>query len=181
MAAAANEIYAKPTSSIGSIGVIASLPGDVFIEDEILTTGPYKAFGGTREGTVRQVERAKFAFLRAVEVGRGDRLRINTDQLSRAEIYSGVEALEYGLIDGLFANDEAIQRAADLAGLSDYEVVELFPLTFDSEGTSFFEYRPPPVDASAFWTIPTDLTCFLTVVAVAIGRSLRAILSARWR
>jgi hypothetical protein len=51
MAAAANEIYAKPTSAVGSVGVIATLPGDVYIEEDLLTTGPYKAFGGTRDGT----------------------------------------------------------------------------------------------------------------------------------
>ncbi|MEM9777566.1 MAG: S49 family peptidase, partial [Chloroflexota bacterium] len=60
MAAGAEEIYAKPTSFIGSIGVIASFGGPVFIDDRTLTTGPYKLFGGTSTGVVRQVEMAKF-------------------------------------------------------------------------------------------------------------------------
>ncbi|KAA3664206.1 MAG: S49 family peptidase, partial [Chloroflexi bacterium] len=128
MAAAADEIFAKPTSSVGSVGVISFLPGDVFIEEELLTTGPYKAFGGTRDGSVRQIEQAKEAFLAAVQNGRGNNLKISLEDLSRAEVYTGVQALKLGMIDDLLSNDEAIQRTADLAGLSDYDVVELFPI-----------------------------------------------------
>ncbi len=158
MAAAADEIYAKPTSNVGSIGVIAFLPTEVFIEEDLLTTGPYKAFGGTRDGSIRQIERAKFAFLEAVKSGRGERLVVSTDFLSRAEIFTGVQALEYGLIDGLGANDEAIQRAAELAGLSDYEVVELYPLTFgEDQVVPFFSYQPPAVDSARLWAAPTNL------------------------
>lgn len=158
MAAAADEIYAKPTSAVGSIGVIASLPGEVFIEEDLLTTGPYKAFGGTRDGTVRQMERAKFAFLEAVRAGRGDRLVADLDYLSRAEIYTGVQALEFGLIDGLLPNDAVFDRAAELAGLSSYELVELYPLAIGEEQPQpFLAYQPEPVDAHRLWTLPPDL------------------------
>lgn len=157
MAAAADEIYAKPTSAVGSVGVISSLPGEVFIEEELLTTGPYKAFGGTRDGFVRQMERAKFAFLEAVKIGRGERLVIDLDTLSRAEVFTGVEALQHGLIDGLLAQDEAIQRAAELAGLANYDVVELYPMVFDEGSSVFFEYKPPEIDVEALWAAPTNL------------------------
>lgn len=159
MAAAADEIYAKPTSNVGSVGVIASLPGDVFIEEDLLTTGPYKAFGGTRDGYVRQIERAKFAFLDAVRVGRGERLAIDLDDLSRAEIYTGIQALDYGLIDGLGSGEEAIGRAAELAGLRDYETVELYPLTFETDFIPLpqFRYQPEPVDEGRLWAAPTNL------------------------
>ena len=159
MAAAADEIYAKPTSSVGSIGVVALLPGPVFIEDEFLTTGPYKAFGGTADSTVRQIEMAKFSFLEAVEAGRGDRLNVSSDFLSRAEIYSGLQAEKMGLIDGLISTDEAIKRAAELAGLVDYEVVELLPLAFPelTAGEGAQNYRPTAVDPQALWAPPVDL------------------------
>lgn len=157
MAAAADEIYAKPTSAVGSVGVISSLPGEVFIEEELLTTGPYKAFGGTRDGYVRQMERAKFAFLEAVRIGRAERLVIDLETLSRAEVFTGVEALQYGLIDDLLAQDEAIQRAAELAGLSNYEVVEMYPLVFEEGSSVFLEYRPPEIDVDALWAAPTNL------------------------
>ncbi len=170
MAAAADEIYAKPTSSVGSIGVIASLPGEVFIEEDLLTTGPYKAFGGTRDGYTRQIERAKFAFLQAVSTGRGERLQADLETLSRAEIYTGVQALEMGLVDGMEASDGAIRRAAELAGVRDYEVVELYPLTFDTEfiplplfgvsgdaAAAANRYQPAPIDPAKLWAAPVEL------------------------
>lgn len=157
MAAAADEIFAKPTSAVGSIGVISSLPGEVYIEEELLTTGPYKAFGGTRDGSVRQIERAKFAFLEAVRNGRSGRLEANDDVLSRAEIFTGVQALEMGLIDDLLSNEEAVRRAAELAGVSNYAVVELYPLAFDGATQYIFEYAPPPIDVQKLWAQPATL------------------------
>lgn len=159
LAAAADEIYAKPTSGIGSIGVIAFLPGELFVEEDLLTTGPYKAFGGSRDAVTRQIERAKFAFLEAIETGRGERLQIDLATLSRAEIYTGVQAWEFGLIDGLAANDEVARRAAELAGLRDgYEVVELFPLAFPgAQGGALPAFQPAPLDAARLWAPPTDL------------------------
>ncbi len=157
-AVAADEIYAKPTSNIGSVGVISFLQGDVYIDEDILTTGPYKSFGGTRDGAVRQIERAKLAFLEAVKTGRSDRLTIELDVLSRAEIYTGVQALEFGMIDGLAANEDVIKRTAAIAGLSDYDVVELFPLTFEDElGFPFVDYQPETIDESRLWANPSNL------------------------
>lgn len=157
-AAAADEIYAKPTSNVGSVGVISYLPGDAFIDEDLLTTGPYKAFGGTRDGTVRQIERAKLAFLEAVRIGRGDRLAIDLDVLSRAEVYTGVQALEFGMIDGLKANEDVIDRAAELAGINNYAVVELFPLTFEEDlGFPFNQYQPEHIDAARLWAHPSNL------------------------
>jgi protease-4 len=159
VAAAADEIYAKPTSNVGSIGVIAILPGPVFLDDELITTGPYKAFGGSQDSTLRQIEMAKFAFLDAVQAGRGERLLAEPGQLSRAEVFSGVQAEELGLIDGLLSNEQAIQRAAELAGLSSYELVELLPLTFPDlfAGPAAENYRPSAVDPGALWAPPHDL------------------------
>lgn len=156
MAAAANEIYAKPTSSVGSIGVISFLPGEVYIEEEVLTTGPYKAFGGTRDGAVRQIERAKFTFLEAVAVGRGDKLVIPLEELSRAEVYTGVQAWEYGLVDDLIATDEAIRRAAEMAGLRRYDVVELYPLAFGDGAGVQAAFQPAPLDVARLWAAPVD-------------------------
>ena len=157
MAAAADEIYAKPTSLVGSIGVIASPPSEPLLDDSIVTTGPYKAFGGTRDGFIRGAEASKFSFLEAVKTGRGDRLQVGLDFLSRAEVFGGIQALEYGLIDGLIANDEAVRRAAELAGLNDYDVVELYPLAFADVTGSAANYRPPVIDAAKLLSPPVDL------------------------
>jgi ClpP class serine protease len=124
----------------------------------MLTSGPYKAFGGTREGMIRQVELSKYSFLQAVQIGRGDRLKVDLAYLSRAEIYTGVQALEMGLVDGLQSTHESVERAAELAGLRRYQAVELYPLAFaDEMGGAVGHYQPPPVDAHRVWAPPQDL------------------------
>jgi protease-4 len=158
IAAATDAIYAKPGSAIGSIGVISSLPDDPFLEEEILTTGPYKSFGGTRDGTIRRAETLKFAFLQAVANGRGENLNVNLDVLSRAEIFDGVRALEMGLIDGIISTSEAFDKAAELAGIRNYDVVELYPLTFGEDGPVVFgTYQVPSIDQEKLWAAPADL------------------------
>jgi protease-4 len=158
VAAAADEIYAKPSSGIGSIGVIAFLPDPNVLDEDILTTGPYKGTGGTRDSFMRQIEMAKFSFLAAVEAGRGERLRTSAAELSRAEIWNGVEALEMGLIDGLLSQDETIKRAAALAGLSNYEIVELFPRAFpEAASLAIGAYAAPEVDPDRLWQSPVGL------------------------
>ncbi|MFZ0546786.1 MAG: S49 family peptidase [Candidatus Promineifilaceae bacterium] len=177
MAAASDEIYAKPTSYVGSIGVIAQLPGQVYIDDYTITTGPYKAFGGTRDGMTRQIEMAKFSFLQAVQAGRGERLKADPAFLSRAEIYTAVQAQDMGLIDGLLSTDEAIERAAELAGISNYEVVELLPLAFpellsgqSNTDAALNTYRPPSVDPQTLWASPTNLPTGLYYLYIEPGR-----------
>lgn len=156
MAAAADEIYAKPTSAVGSIGVIAFQPDPAILEEELLTTGPYKGSGGTQDGFMRQIEMAKFSFLNAVQTGRGSRLTIGQEVLSRAEIWTGVQAQDFGLVDGLMATEEAVARSAQLAGLSNYEIVELYPLAFpDAEDIA--TYRPDPIDPARLWQAPVGL------------------------
>ena len=108
---------------------------------------------------MRQIERAKFAFLDAVQTGRGDRLAIDLATLSRAEVYTGVQALEFGLVDGLASTEEALRRAAELAGVRDFEAVELYPLTFDTDFIPLAEvaYRPQPIDEARLWAAPHAL------------------------
>lgn len=158
IAVGADEIYAKTGSAIGSIGVIGVLPGPSFIEDDVYTTGPFKSSAFSRDARARQVETLKFSFLNAVSTGRGDRLQVDEDFLSRAEIYNGVQAMQYGMIDGVISTEEAVGRAAELAGLRNYETVELYELTYLSEeedaGT---RYQPPVIDQERLWAMPADL------------------------
>ena len=64
-------------------------------------------------------------FVEAVISQRGDRIKISEEELSRAEIYVGVESLRYGLIDDIGTSTAAIEKAASLAGIRNYGVVEL--------------------------------------------------------
>ncbi len=154
VAAAADEIYAKPSSLVGNIGVIGFAWPVPYLEEEIITTGPYKAFGGTQAGRVRQMEIAKDSFLAAVEAGRGDRLEASLDYLSRGEVFSGIQALNLGMIDGLISTDEALARAAELSKLRSYETVDLWTLTYpDREPYAAYS----GADGGQNWTAVDDL------------------------
>ena len=157
-AVGADEIYAKSSAFVGNIGVIGLLPEGVFIEDDVLTTGPYKYFGSTRDGEVRSIETLKFAFLNAVQTGRGDRLNAEAEFLSRGEGFDGIRAMELGLIDGIASTQDAIDRVAALAGIKNYETVEIFDLVFDPDDFFFFAYQPQQqLDMERLWAQPTDL------------------------
>lgn len=125
IAVAAQEIYAKPTSIVGSVGVIAGLPTPEKLEENALTTGPYKEMGSARRYWSYQTQLIAENFYKAVTTQRGARLKMSREELARAEIYIGSEALRLGLIDALGTTSEAIDRAAQLAGVANYEIVDV--------------------------------------------------------
>lgn len=125
IAAAANFIYAEPTSQIGSIGAFVSLPKPEELEEDIGASGPFKATGGSRRKIIGHLEMVRQEFVDAVRSQRGDRLKLSEEELSRAEIHVGVESLRYGLIDEIGTRNAAIEKAASLARLKNYGVVEL--------------------------------------------------------
>ena len=122
---ASNFIYAEPTSQVGGIGAFVSLPQREELDEDVGTTGPYKATGRSRRKAVGHLEMVRQEFVKAVMSQRGERLKVSEEELSRAEIHIGVESLKYGLIDDIGTRTAAIEKAANLAGLRNYEVVEL--------------------------------------------------------
>ena len=126
IAVASNFIYAGPTSQLGSIGAWVSLPTPEEVSEEMATTGPFKATGGSRRKALSILETVKHEFVSAVITQRGDRLKLSEEELSRAEIYTGIESLRYGLIDDIGTKTDAIAKAASLAHIRNYEVVELY-------------------------------------------------------
>ena len=125
IAVASNFIYAEPTSQIGSIGAWVSLPQVEKLDEDVGTTGPFKATGGSRRKVIGHLEMVRQEFIEAVMTQRGDRLKLAEEELSRAEIYIGVEGLRYGLIDDIGTRTEAIEKAASLGGLRHYGIVDL--------------------------------------------------------
>ncbi len=126
IAVASNFIYAEPTSQLGSIGAWVSLPHPEELEEDIITTGPFKATGGSRRKVTDELEMIRQEFVTAVTSQRGDRLKLSEEELSRAETYSGVESLRHGLIDDIGTSTAAIEKAASLAHIRNYEVVKLY-------------------------------------------------------
>ena len=126
IAVASNFIYAEPTSQLGSIGAWCILPTPEELDEDIITTGPFKATGGSRRKVTDELEMVRQQFVSAVTSQRGDRLKLSEEEISRAEIYSGVESLRHGLIDDIGTSTAAIKKAASLAHIRNYEVVKLY-------------------------------------------------------
>ena len=125
VALATDPMYAKPSSSVGNVGVWGFIPPDLGVNDVILASGPFKLTGSNRAEFLRSIEGIKQEFLETVFSQRGERLNISRVDLSQGLIYPGRESLRLGLIDHLGSQSEAIATAAELAGIARYEVVDL--------------------------------------------------------
>jgi len=136
IAVASNFIYAEPTSQIGSIGAFVSIPQPEELDENIGTTGPFKATGGSRRKVMGHLEMVRQEFIDVVRSQRGDRLQLSEEELSRGEIHVGVEALRFGLIDEIGTRTAAFEKATSLAGLRNYGVVE-FQLKTQTRTWSF--------------------------------------------
>jgi protease-4 len=136
LAAAGDYAYAKPASLVGNIGVISFLPPvdeQRFTDEDYVATGPFKFSGGSRGDYVRQIELAKEAFLESVFAQRADRLAVDRQELSSGEIYMGLQAVRMGLVDDLGASSDAVQKAADLAHLRRFQVIDLNERVYGDE------------------------------------------------
>ena len=159
IAAAADEIFADKASLVGSIGVVGSGFGfvDVMerlgVERRLYTAGEHKGFldpfspekksekefwGGVLAVTHQQ-------FIDQVKQGRGDRLGDNPDLFSGL-VWSGEQALELGLIDGLASTSSVARDVIGNEELVDYsfrldpieEFVRKFGVSFGQGVASYF-------------------------------------------
>ncbi|MGH2625910.1 MAG: S49 family peptidase [Anaerolineales bacterium] len=120
-----DHIVAGPNANVGNVGVISQLPPEPAIYEDIVSTGPYKLWGSPRDTVLREMEAIKQGFYEAVQLGRGGALRLDREYLLRGQIWQGNEALRLGLVDELGSQSTAIERAAALARISNYEVRNL--------------------------------------------------------
>ncbi|WP_438969953.1 S49 family peptidase [Methylophaga sp.] len=129
IAVAADEIYADKASIVGSIGVRMDSFGfteaidKLGVERRSLTAGEHKAFldpflpmkPADIEHAHEMLDNIHQQFINVVKEGRGERLKDNDDIFSGL-FWSGEQALELGLIDGL-ANSSKVAR--DIIGAED--------------------------------------------------------------
>lgn len=133
IAAAADEIYANRASLVGSIGVVAGGFGftgvmdKLGVERRLYTAGENKAFldpfSPEQEGEVEfwqsVLENTHKQFIEAVKQGRGDRLA-NDERLFSGLVWSGEQALELGLVDGLGSASHVARQVVGQEELVDY-------------------------------------------------------------
>lgn len=128
IAVGATEIYAKPASFIGNIGVIVGLPAPETLSEQFITTGPFKATAFSTTGVVQKLDLLYANFRDSVVAERSaarNELKLDADAVATGELWVGLEAKEHGLIDELGSKLDAVDRAAELAGLKHYEVVNV--------------------------------------------------------
>jgi len=64
------------------------------------------------------------AFIERVAEGRGMTVEA-VDEVARGRVWTGQDAMEIGLVDGMGDLKDAVEMAADMAGISDPDLVEL--------------------------------------------------------
>ena len=122
IAAAADEIYADKASLVGSIGVVGSSFGftgimeKLGVERRLYTSGEHKGF--LDPFSPENPEEKQFwqgvlkvthnQFIEQVRLGRGERLK-ETPEMFSGLVWSGEQALEMGLIDGLSSTSALVR------------------------------------------------------------------------
>jgi protease-4 len=130
IASAAHKIIANPGSITGSIGVIIEfanieeLIGKIGLKSVVIKSGKYKDI----RSPTREIESAELEliqgvidsihsqFIDAVALGR-DIEREKIVAIADGRIFSGEQAKEQGLVDELGNLQDAIKRAAEIAGI----------------------------------------------------------------
>lgn len=161
---AANYIFAKPAALIGSIGVVSGIPGEGGLSEFETTTGPFKGSGSSQVDWIRGIESIKNSFVTNVydqriyllehmhEESRADRLP-DKNHIATGQVWFAPDAYELGIIDELGSDLDAIRKAAELAGVANYEIVDLTGLTLFGDGS--FLYNTNISDRAAKYVDPS--------------------------
>ncbi|GAP70046.1 signal peptide peptidase SppA, 67K type [Bacteroidales bacterium 6E] len=139
IACAADMIYAQPNTITGSIGVFGTIPNaSELLNDKLgITTDVVKTNEHAdmpsftrpmtdfeRDLMQSYVENIYDVFVTRVADGR----RMNktqVDEIGQGRVWSGLNALEIGLVDELGGLEDAVKRAAEMAGIENYRTVAL--------------------------------------------------------
>ena len=136
VACGSETIYAEPSTITASIGVVGG---------KLVTTGMWDKLGINWHPTQRgrmaammstaapwnEAEREKIRdymqeiyeiFKGHVVANRGEKLSKPIDKIAGGRVFTGAQALELGLVDRLGGLEDAVQFAAQKAGVSDYEI-----------------------------------------------------------
>lgn len=154
IACPANYIFALPSTLTGSIGVFGMLPNVEKLMTEKLGitvdgvgTNAQSDFGQiTRKTTTseanliqNQVEEFYDTFIQKVADGRG-LTKAEVDSIGQGRVWSGLNAIEIGLVDEIGGLNDAVAKAASLANLSEYRLIE-YPQKEDAFETFIKNYN----------------------------------------
>ncbi|MFD2555937.1 signal peptide peptidase SppA [Sphingobacterium tabacisoli] len=140
IAAAADSIFAESSTLTGSIGVFGLIPNfkgllnnKLGIHIDEVNTGKFSSLMGNpdkplteEERSIVQMEvnRTYATFMERVANGRKMKVEA-VDSIGQGRVWTGKQALELGLVDGIGNLQRAIGAAAAKASLKNYQIVEL--------------------------------------------------------
>ncbi len=130
ISAAATKILANPGTITGSIGVIMEIPNfkglmdKIGVKTEVIKSGKHKDLASSFRGIGKEERRilqnvldnVHEQFIKAVSEGRKMELQ-KVRELADGRIFTGQQAKELGLVDGIGNLKDAINLAARLAGV----------------------------------------------------------------
>ena len=135
ISATADEIWAAPTTLTGSIGVIGlavtleETMAEVGVATDGVDTGAVLADLARGRGMTERYGNVVTAYMEFVYrrfvnlVARGRDMPVeDVDAIAQGRVWTGRQAFERGLVDGLGDRDAAVAAAARLAGLDEYRV-----------------------------------------------------------
>lgn len=137
IASAADEIYASPSSIVGSIGVLYNGFGFVDamqklgVSRRLQTAGTNKGFmdqfspvnPGQEKLLQTMLDIIHQEFINKVKAGRGDRLKVDSETFSGL-FWTGIQAKERGLIDGFASSGQLVRETIKLKNVVDYSYKE---------------------------------------------------------
>ena len=145
MSMGANYTYAKSGSAVGNVGAFIVFPGPLIPrrpDERIISTGPQKlTAGASRRDSLRVLDQLKENFYQMVRTERGEKLRMSREELMAARIYNGSEAVR--LVDAIGSDAVAIEKAANLAGISNYELLDVSVEVFRIFNEQFVRINEP--------------------------------------
>jgi len=137
IACMADKIVAQPNTLTGSIGVFGMIPNlEKFMSEKLgITTDEVSTNANSIVGTMKpltpyqhkaiqtEVVNIYNTFIGHVADGRG-MTTAEVDAIGQGRVWSGINAIDIGLVDELGGLDRAIEIAAEMAGVEDYKVIE---------------------------------------------------------
>lgn len=136
IASQCDAIVATPSSAVGSIGVILQIPNyeglldKIGVEYTVITRGEFKDAGSPfRSLTATEVAMLNTdmdfiyeQFVQGVAEGRGLEVA-EVEEMATGWVWSAGQAIDMGLVDELGTYQDAIDIAADQAGIDTFEVI----------------------------------------------------------
>lgn len=175
LATAGDEIYANDMTITGSIGVFATVPNikgfttSIGINAEHVQTHKnalgYSIFqtpsGDFRRSIKAGIENVYTVFKSRVAASRGMDME-EVEAIAQGRVWTGKQALDNGLVDGLGGFEAALEAAARLAEIEEYNLIS-YP-KIDPEFDDFFSLMSPfaQMKTTVFEQLPKEIQAFVS-------------------